>query len=108
HPLPEVFVLEPLYVCNDGVNPDTAPFMLTDRTAAASGGVTGTTITYHETIADAEDNLNALSSPYMGTNNQIIVVKAVSQYGCVSYMTLTLMIVDAPVDPVLDPLEYCD
>src|SRR5690606_6086508 len=79
-PLPEVFVLEPLYVCNDGVNPDTAPFMLTDRTVAASGGVTGTTITYYETLTDAENDTNALSSPYMGTNNQIVVVKAQSQY----------------------------
>ncbi|MFA7445602.1 MAG: hypothetical protein WCY89_06605, partial [Flavobacteriaceae bacterium] len=65
-PLPEVFTLEPLYVCNDGVNPDTAPFMLTDRTAAASGGVTGTTITYYETLTDAENSVNALPSPYMG------------------------------------------
>ncbi|MFA7446648.1 MAG: hypothetical protein WCY89_11935, partial [Flavobacteriaceae bacterium] len=103
--MPEVFVLEPLFVCNDE---NTAPFMLTDRTAAASGGVTGTTITYYETLTDAENSVNALPSPYMGTNNQIVVVKAQSQYGCVSYMTLTLMIVDAPVDPVLDPLEYCD
>src|SRR5690606_9950231 len=97
-PLPEVFTLEPLYVCNDGVNPMVAPFMLTDRSNAASGGVLGTTVTYHETIAEAEDNLNALPSPYMGTNNQIVVVRAESQYGCVSYMTLTLIIVDAPVD----------
>src|SRR5690554_206187 len=107
-PLPEVFTLEPLYVCNDGVNPLLAPFMLTDRTNAASGGVLGTTVTYHESVADAENNVNALPSPYMGTNNQVVYVRVENQYGCVSYMTLTLMIVEAPVDPVLDPLEYCD
>src|SRR5690606_21642769 len=78
------------------------------RTLAASGGIGTTTITYHVSVTDAENNVNALVSPYMGTHNQIVIVRAENQYGCVSYMTLTLMIVEAPVDPILDPLEYCD
>src|SRR5690606_30019804 len=93
-PLPQVFDLEPLMVCHDG---DVAPFMLTDRTLAASGGIGTTTITYHVSVTDAENNVNALVSPYMGTHNQIVIVRAENQYGCVSYMTLTLMITDAPV-----------
>src|SRR5690606_39634520 len=59
------------------------------RTLAASGGIGTTTITYHVSVTDAENNVNALVSPYMGTHNQIVIVRAENQYGCVSYMTLT-------------------
>src|SRR5690606_9215715 len=106
--LTEAVTINAKYVYIDGIQTLIIPFMLTVRSNAARGGILCTTVTIHESVADAENNVNALPSQYMGTNNQVVYVRVENQYGCVSYMTLTLMIVEAPVDPVLDPLEYCD
>src|SRR5690606_33169371 len=73
-PLREERTLEPLYVCSDGVTPWVAPFMLTGRTKAASGGVVGTTVAYRERGAEAENNVTALPPQYMGTDNQVVYV----------------------------------
>ncbi|SVD86758.1 uncharacterized protein METZ01_LOCUS439612, partial [marine metagenome] len=39
-------------------------FTLTDADDEITGGQTGLTVTYHETQADAENNVNAIASPY--------------------------------------------
>ena len=65
---PAAFTPTPLEYCD----PDSdgfGVFTLTDSEAEITGGAAGLTVTYHETMADAMNNINALSSPY----NNIVV-----------------------------------
>lgn len=88
-------------------------FMLTDRDLDISGGVSGVTISYHENLSDAENEINALSSPYTNTqiNTQTVFARvedpAVSTL-CASIVELVLVVNPTPqlLDPT--PLEVCD
>jgi gliding motility-associated-like protein len=72
------------------------------------------TITYHQTQANADNNVLPLSSPFTNTVNttQTIFVRVESPgVDCYSTVTATLIVEDSP-QPVLavdlDPLEACD
>ncbi|MDG1284635.1 MAG: T9SS type B sorting domain-containing protein [Flavobacteriaceae bacterium] len=88
-------------------------FMLTDRDFEISGGVSGVTISYHENLSDAENEINALSSPYtnLDINTQTVFARvenpAVSTL-CASIVELVLVV--NPTPQLLDstPLEVCD
>ena len=88
-------------------------FMLTDRDFEISGGVSGVTISYHENLSDAENEINALSSPYTNVdiNTQTVFARvenpAVSTL-CASIVELVLVVNPTPqlLDPT--PLEVCD
>ncbi|OWY24346.1 hypothetical protein C7N43_16460 [Sphingobacteriales bacterium UPWRP_1] len=56
--------------CECNSSPGTADFMLTNADNAIYSG-SGVTITYHESITDADNNLNALSSPYNSGNTTV-------------------------------------
>ncbi|RAJ11802.1 PKD domain-containing protein, partial [Olleya aquimaris] len=65
---PVAFTPTPLEFCD----PDSdgfGVFTLTDAEAEITGGAPGLTVTYHETPSDAQNNVNALVSPY----NNIVV-----------------------------------
>ena len=88
-------------------------FMLTDRDLEISNGISGVTISYHENISDAENEINALSSPYTNTqiNTQTVFARvedpAVSTL-CASIVELVLVVNPTPqlLDPT--PLKVCD
>jgi gliding motility-associated-like protein len=88
-------------------------FMLTDRDFEISGGVSGVTISYHENLSDAENEINALSNPYTNVdiNTQTVFARvenpAVSTL-CASIVELVLVVNPTPqlLDPT--PLEVCD
>ena len=88
-------------------------FRLTDRDFEISGGVSGVTISYHENLSDAENEINALSSPYTNVdiNTQTVFARvedpAVSTL-CASIVELVLVVNPTPqlLDPT--PLEVCD
>ena len=88
-------------------------FMLTDRDLEISGGVSGVIISYHENLSDAENEINALSSPYtnIDINTQTVFARvenpAVSTL-CASIVELVLVVNPTPqlLDPT--PLEVCD
>ena len=69
------------------------------------------TITYHETITDAQTGANPLVSPYTNINPfvQVIYVSAVDPItGCRQTMPLTLNVNPSPLMPNLNNLALCD
>ena len=88
-------------------------FMLTDRDFEISGGVSGVTISYHENLSDAENEINALSSPYTNVDINIQTVFARVENPAVSTLCASiveLVLVVNPTPQLLDPtpLEVCD
>jgi len=88
-------------------------FMLTVRDFEISGGVSGVTISYHENLSDAENEINALSSPYTNVDINIQTVFARVENPAVSTLCASiveLVLVVNPTPQLLDPtpLEVCD
>ena len=88
-------------------------FMLTNRDFEISGGVSGVTISYHENLSDAENEINALSSPYTNVDINIQTVFARVENPAVSTLCASiveLVLVVNPTPQLLDPtpLEVCD
>ncbi|MDA9126566.1 T9SS type B sorting domain-containing protein [Flavobacteriaceae bacterium] len=88
-------------------------FKLTDRDLEISGGVSGVTVSYHETLSDAENEINPLASPYTNTqiNTQIVFARvenpSISTL-CATIVELVLVVNPTPqlIDPI--PLQICD
>src|SRR5690606_24606075 len=111
NPLPTVVAPNPLFECNNGVNPNSAPFNLDSQSAAISNNDPNVTVSYYETMALATigDPNNALSSPYDSTSaNQTIYVRVENAQSCVAYTTLNLQVIDAPIANAATPLVGCD
>uniref|UniRef100_UPI0006E299E0 PKD domain-containing protein n=1 Tax=Lacinutrix mariniflava TaxID=342955 RepID=UPI0006E299E0 len=91
-------------------------FMLSDTEAEITGGAPGLTVTYHETMADADNNVNALASPYNNivVNTQTIYIRVESSTiatDCATFVDLILTVNPTPqitTAAVLTPLEVCD
>ncbi|AUC83696.1 hypothetical protein CW733_09065 [Lacinutrix sp. Bg11-31] len=91
-------------------------FTLTDSEAEITGGAPGLTVTYHETMSDADNNVNALASPYNNivVNMQTIYVRVESSTiatDCATFVDLVLIVNPTPqitTALVLTPLEVCD
>ena len=88
-------------------------FTLTDRDLDISGGVAGVIISYHETLSDAENDVSALSSPYINTeiNTQTVFARLLNPTIttlCATIVELVLVVNPTPqlFDPT--PLEVCD
>ncbi|WP_299892588.1 hypothetical protein, partial [uncultured Lacinutrix sp.] len=76
-------------------------------------GAAGLTVTYHETMSDAQNNVGAFASPYNNivVNTQTIYVRVESATiatDCASFVELVLIVNPTPqiTDPT--PLEVCD
>ncbi|ALM47983.1 hypothetical protein AMR72_03215 [Flavobacterium psychrophilum] len=86
-------------------------FDLESNNPVISGGNSTYTITYHLTEVEAQQDINALTSPYQSiSNNQLVYVRVESAQGsvCVGYTTLTLMTVTAPTIVEPTALEACE
>jgi gliding motility-associated-like protein len=89
-------------------------FTLTDVDAEITGGVAGLTVSYHETMADAENDVNPLTSPYNNivANTQTVyarVESATIATDCATIVPLVLIVNPTPqlgVAPTA--LEVCD
>jgi len=89
-------------------------FTLTDSDNEITGGVAGLTVSYHETMADADNDVNPLASPYNNivANSQTVyarVESATIATDCATIVTLELIVNPTPqlgVGPT--PLEVCD
>jgi large repetitive protein len=74
-------------------------------------GAPNITITFHETLADAQSGVNAEASPYMNivAYLQPMYVRAVNALtGCWSVMMIELHAIPSPVVPPLEDLDQCD
>ncbi len=88
---PVIAPQQPLTVCDpdgDGL----AAFDLNSRTAAIVNGVLGLTVTYHETLSDAQTGTNPLISPYTNISvpPQPLFVRVEGIGGCYSTGLLEL------------------
>ncbi|WP_397363812.1 T9SS type B sorting domain-containing protein [Olleya sp. R77988] len=88
-------------------------FTLTDSEAEITGGVAGLTVTYHETSADADNNVNPLTSPYNNIveDMQTIYVRVESATiltACATFVDLVLIVNPTPQITDPSPLEVCD
>ena len=109
---PVAFVPAPLTYC-DADSDGFGVFTLTDAEAQITGGAPGLTVTYHETMADADNNVNAQASPY---NNivaymQTIYVRVESATittDCATIVPLVLIVNDTPQIEDPTPLQVCD
>ncbi|WP_339622497.1 T9SS type B sorting domain-containing protein [uncultured Winogradskyella sp.] len=111
NPSPTVIDPNPLLVCNDGINPNTASFDLNLLSGAISNNLPNVAVTYYETLLLAETGnlVDALVSPYNSTSaDQTVYVRVETNLGCVDYTTLNLQVVAAPVANTAMPLQACD
>jgi gliding motility-associated-like protein len=109
---PVAFVPAPLEYC-DADSDGFGVFTLTDAESQITGGASGLTVTYHETMADAQNDVNAQTSPY---NNivaymQTIYVRVESATittDCATIVALVLIVNDTPQIEDPTPLQVCD
>ncbi|QNJ98117.1 T9SS type B sorting domain-containing protein [Constantimarinum furrinae] len=109
---PEIFEPDPLTYCDDD-NDGFGEFTLTDADEdVVNGNPSGNlVVSYHETLADAQNGVNALSSPYTNVDpfTQTLYVRLLDlATGCYSTTTLLLIVQDSPL--INDPaaLVLCD
>ncbi|MEZ4793556.1 MAG: choice-of-anchor L domain-containing protein [Gelidibacter sp.] len=109
---PVAFVPPPLEYC-DADSDGFGVFDLGDADAQITGGIPGLTVTYHETLADAENNVNAQGSPYSNivAHAQTLfarVESATVATDCATIVPLQLIVNDTPQIEAPSPLEVCD
>ena len=109
---PEIWEPAPLTYCDDD-NDGFGEFILTDADEdVVNGNPSGNlVVSYHETLADAQNNVNPLSSPYGNVDPflQTVYVRLTDlQTGCYSTTTLLLIVQDSPLIADPSPLVVCD
>ncbi|WP_189343032.1 T9SS type B sorting domain-containing protein, partial [Winogradskyella epiphytica] len=103
----------PIEVCDDD-NDGFAEFDLEQRTIEITNGEPNVAITYHETLADAEQGNNAITGLYTNivAHHQFIFVRSENTLtGCYSLTTnrLELIVNPAPEVPTaIEPYTICD
>jgi len=118
NPVPSPVTPTPLEVCDDD-NDGFSEFDLNSKTAEIIGGEPFVSVTYHESMVDADTGMNPLLSPYANivANAQTIYARAIysiinpppSNTGCYRIVELDLIVIASPVVPFeLDPLVVCD
>ncbi len=89
-------------------------FNLSQLDDVISDGQTGLTITYHETQADAENNVNAITGDYNNINpySQIVYIRIESSTvvtDCATFLDVLLVVNDVPqINTESSSLELCD
>ncbi|NNK87257.1 MAG: T9SS type B sorting domain-containing protein [Flavobacteriaceae bacterium] len=88
-------------------------FVLTDLDVVITGGVPGLTVSYHETLTNAENDVNALSSPYSNivVNTQTLyarVESATIATDCATIVEVVLVVNPEPQIADPEPLAVCD
>ncbi|SDS10232.1 gliding motility-associated C-terminal domain-containing protein [Formosa sp. Hel1_31_208] len=111
--LPVLLQPAPLELCDDNNPGDEVEFfMLEDATDEILNGQTGISLTYFATQVDADNNTNAITSPYENTSNpQTIFVRATNDItGCFVSTTATILLRVNPIPSPTVPtdLEECD
>jgi gliding motility-associated-like protein len=112
NPLPSPVAPIPFEVC-DVDNDGFAFFTLTDKDLEIIGGEPDVTISYYETLIDAESGSFALTSPYLNIEafSQIIFVRAEysSGLGCFRVIEMELRADPTPIIPIeIDEIVMCD
>ncbi|MCZ2101418.1 MAG: gliding motility-associated C-terminal domain-containing protein [Chitinophagales bacterium] len=95
-----------LKVCDDDTD-GIAQFNLDDaKTKVVSGG--GFTFSYHQSLSDAQNEINPLPANYTNTsNNQVIYVVVKNANGCKSIAEVTLTVLPLPSNTLTITNEIC-
>ena len=115
NPNPTSVTPTPLVFCDDN-NDGFGEFTLTDKDAEIIGGEPGVSVSYHETLLDAQSGLFALNSPYANiqAGSQIVYARAYFEApplgtGCYTIVALELIVSPIPLVPMeLPALVLCD
>jgi gliding motility-associated-like protein len=101
-----------LELCDyDNPGDETETFNLEDSAAEILGGISGVTLTFYESLADADAAINPITGPYSNASNPQTVYARVEDdmTGCYSTTTLDLIVNPLPnsnTDPI--DLVLCD
>ena len=111
NPLPDVIIPEALGECDDDYDGFVDYFDLTLKDEEIRNGQTGITVSYHETIEEAENNESPIIGLYTNIeeDGQIIHVRLENdETGCASTTTLELIV--NPIPEIITPpiFEVCD
>lgn len=109
---PAAFVPDPLEYC-DPDNDGFGFFDLESLTATITGGDGSLAVSYHETGTEAENNVNAISSPYSNivSYNQTLWARVESSTiatECATLVEVSLVVYNTPPIEDPSPLELCD
>jgi gliding motility-associated-like protein len=111
NPIPTPATPNPLEVCDDD-NDGFIGFNLESATPDIINNEADISVTYHETMADAESDSNALVSPYENivANTQTVYARAENDItGCFTIVELQLVVLPSPVVPLdIDDYVICD
>ena len=111
NPFPVPVVPTPLELCDDDTD-GFAEFDLTLKDAEIIGTQTNISVTYYETLVDAQANppVNAIGPLYTNTtpNSQIVIARLENDItGCSDTVELTLIVYGLPVIPTIMDYELC-
>ncbi|QTY26798.1 T9SS type B sorting domain-containing protein [Flavobacterium sp. CS20] len=109
--LPIASTPENLYLC-DLENDNVEPFDLSQQNEAILNGLSGTenSISYHKTLADAENNLNPIEGNYTNENNpQTLYVRLENNNAtpCFSTTSFEIEVLETPIINLEDELILC-
>jgi large repetitive protein len=111
---PQLVEPDGLETCDDNFD-GLAVFNLTTAGNQAVNGLTGLTVTYHESLADAQTGDNDIDIPaaYLSevANNQVIYVRAIqagTTTNCYSVEEVQLAVHPRPAVPVIADYVLCD
>ncbi|WP_299521515.1 fibronectin type III domain-containing protein [Winogradskyella sp.] len=107
-PAPLIGMPDNLETCSALTN---AEFTLTDNDSATLNGLNTAdyTVTYHNSEMDAENDTGALTSPYSGTNGEIIYVRLEENTtGCYNIASFSLIITTPTQTATSQDIEECD
>ncbi|TXE18012.1 PKD domain-containing protein, partial [Psychroserpens burtonensis] len=108
--LPVPLAPTPFEVCDDD-NDGFSMFDLTSKDIEILGAQIGMTVTYHETLIEAIDGVNAQSSPYSNISggSQTLVVRITDDLtGCSDTVELQLFVNPIPSVGVISDYQLCD
>ncbi len=96
-------------VCDDAPLDGSSNFVLTDQDATVIGALTGSTVSYHSSQADADSGNAALTSPYSVTGTETIFVRLLTTDGCVGTTSFDITVQEAPaIGNAPDLTNICD
>jgi gliding motility-associated-like protein len=104
--------IDPLVACDDDNDGFFNLFDLTSLDTVINLGNPNIELSYHLTLADAENNVGALSSPYANVveNQQELFFRAVDiTNGCEQFGSFFIEVIPSPLlTPIEEPLVACD
>ncbi len=110
NPLPQFIVPTPLAVCDDGTPDGLTLIDLTIKIPEITGNNPDYGVTYYPTQADADAATNPLPGMYNNISNPETIFVRIQDIntGCYDTTTLDLIVEQAPIAFIPQPLRYCD